>query len=64
VAFDDAAAAEYAALVVSRERAGKPISRANAPIAAICSCGMHTLATRNVDDFGHIDIVVINPWEA
>ncbi|MFP4430676.1 MAG: hypothetical protein ACLFPV_05460 [Spirochaetaceae bacterium] len=29
-----------------------------------CRCGMHPLATRNVDDFEHIDIVVINPWEA
>ncbi len=64
VAFDDAAAAEYAALVVSRERAGKPISMADAQIAAICRCGTHTLATRNVDDFEDTGISVINPWEA
>jgi predicted nucleic acid-binding protein len=35
-AFDEAAAAHYADIVVVRERAGRPISAADAQIAAIC----------------------------
>jgi len=58
------AAAEYAAPVVSRERAGKPMCMADAQIAVICRYGIHTQATRNVDDFEDTGIAVINPWEA
>ena len=61
-AFDATAAAHYADLVVVRERAGRPISMADAQIAAICRSHGASLATRNVDDFGNIDLKIINPW--
>ena len=49
-------------LVVVRERAGRPISMADAQIAAICRSHGASLATRNVDDFENIDLKIINPW--
>lgn len=60
--FDATAASHYADIVVARERAGRPISAADAQIAAICrSHGAH-LATRNVDDFASTGITIANPW--
>lgn len=61
-AFDSMAASHYADIVVAREKAGRPISTADAQIAAICrSHGAH-LATRNVDDFASTGITIANPW--
>ena len=62
VAFDEAAAAHYADIVVRRERAGRPISTADAQIAAICRSHNAVLATRNVEDFVDTGITIINPW--
>ena len=45
--FDAAAAGHYADLLSDRERAGAPISAADAQIAAICRKLGATLATRN-----------------
>lgn len=60
--FDVDAAVHYAALVSQRERAGRPISMADAQIAAICRRHAATLATRNSKDFEGVDIVLANPW--
>ncbi len=62
--FDAGAAAHYAALVSDRERAGRPISAADAQIAAICRKLRATLATRNTDDFEAAGIALINPWHS
>ena len=62
VAFDATAAAHYADIVVGRERAGRPISAADAQIAAVCRSHHAVLATRNVDDFTKTGITVVNPW--
>ena len=62
VAFDATAAAHYADIVVGRERAGRPISAADAQIAAVCRSHDAVLATRNVDDFTNTGITVVNPW--
>ncbi|GAA3790054.1 type II toxin-antitoxin system VapC family toxin [Amycolatopsis tucumanensis] len=62
--FDDAAAEQYAGIVAGRERAGRPISMADAQIAAICRCYGAPLATRNVEDFSGVGLRVLNPWEA
>ena len=62
VPFDETAAAHYADIVVRRERVGKPISTADAQIAAICRSHGALLVTRNVDDFADIDVRTINPW--
>lgn len=62
--FGATAAAHYAALVSDRERAGRPISIADAQIAAICRALGATLATRNTDDFEATGIELINPWRS
>ena len=62
--FDAPAATHYAEIVASRERAGRPISMADAQIAAICRHWRATLATRNVDDFVDTGIDAQNPWDA
>lgn len=60
--FDETAAAHYADIVVRREHSGRPISTADAQIAAICRSYGAVLATRNVDDFTDTGISVVNPW--
>ncbi len=62
--FDSQAAGRYAAVVVGREKLGRPISMADAQIAAICSVHSATLATRNTGDFTDTGISLINPWDA
>ena len=62
--FDAVAAAHYADLVVERERIGRPISMADAQIAAICRSHGAAFATRNVDDFADVGVEVVNPWTA
>ncbi|MGM1017593.1 MAG: type II toxin-antitoxin system VapC family toxin [Actinomycetota bacterium] len=64
LAFDEGAAAEYAAVLVARERAGMPISMADAQIAAICRVHRAACATRNTRDFAHAGIDLIDPWSA
>lgn len=61
-AFDATAAAHYADIVATRERAGRPISMADALIAAICRSCNAQLATRNTDDFTDTGIAIANPW--
>lgn len=62
--FDEPAAVAYAEIAAARRQAGKPISQADAIIAAICRHHGVSLVTRNVDDFTGTGIVVVNPWEA
>lgn len=62
LAFDATAAADYAGIVSSRDRAGEPIDGFDAQIAAICRVHGATLATRNVKDFHGTGIDVIDPW--
>ena len=62
--FDSAAAAQYAVIVATRTRNGRPVSVEDAQIAAIAVTSGMTLATRNTDDFEFIDgLAIINPWE-
>ena len=60
--FDAAAATHYAALVSEREAIGRPISMADAQIAAICRKLGATLATRNTSDFQDTGIDLLDPW--
>jgi predicted nucleic acid-binding protein len=62
--FDGPAAEQYAAVVVGREKKGRPISTADAQIAAICRVHSARLATRNTGDFIDTGIDLINPWNA
>ena len=63
LAFDARAAAEYAQIVVGRERAGSPISGFDAQIASICRANDAVLATRNLKDFAETGIDLTNPWQ-
>jgi predicted nucleic acid-binding protein len=60
--FDSAAAREYAVIAVTRRRLGRPISEADARIAAIARSRGAPLATRNTEDFEGCDLEVLNPW--
>ena len=60
--FDLRAAAEYARIVSDRERAGRPISAADAQIAAVCRSLGARLATRDSSDFAATGIELIDPW--
>lgn len=60
--FDDTAAARYADVLVAREYVGAPIATADAQIAAICLAHGATCATRNVKDFAHTGVELLDPW--
>lgn len=62
--FDLDAAAAYSEIVAVRSRLGRPISVADAQIAAICRATDAVLASRNTADFEHTGIQVVNPWQA
>ena len=62
LSFDAPAAAAYANVVVTRRRAGRPISQFDAQIAAIALSRRASLATRNVSDFEDCGLVLSNPW--
>jgi len=64
LAFDGLAAEHYAELVAERERQGRPVSIADAQIAAICRHHDATLATRNTRDFDSTGIGIVDPWHA
>jgi toxin FitB len=61
--FDSPAASAYADIAVTRRRSGRPISQADAQIAAIASSRGASLATRNKDDFVDCGIDVVDPWQ-
>ena len=61
-AFDAAAARHYADLLSDREASGRPMSAADAQIAAICRSRSATLATRNTNDFDGTGIELLDPW--
>ena len=62
LAFDDAAAAPYADVLLARETVGRPITTADAQIAAICLAHDATCATRNLKDFAHTGVNLLDPW--
>jgi predicted nucleic acid-binding protein len=64
VAFDETAAAHYGDIAARRERDGRPISAADAQIAATCRSDAATLPTRNLSDFVDTGVTVVSPWTA
>ena len=63
LAYDAAAARQYADVRARREAAGHSVSVEDTMIAAICLAGGHALATRNTRDFADAGIVLHDPWE-
>lgn len=62
--FDEACAGQYADILLAREMVGLPISTADAQIAAICRAHHATCATRNLKDFAHTGVELVDPWTA
>lgn len=61
--FDVPAADIYAEIVAARRALGRPMMQFDAQIAAIAISRGASLATRNVRDFDHLGLDVINPWD-
>ncbi len=61
--FDNQAAIAYASVSAARRQAGRPISIADAQIAAVARARDAAIATRNTHDFEGCGIPVINPWD-
>ena len=60
--FDRTAAHAYALVFAERQRLGRPIKQPDAQIAAIARSRGAAVATRNIADFEHCGVKVINPW--
>jgi hypothetical protein len=61
--FESDAARAYSRIGAHRRGLGKPISHADAQIAAIAQVRRAKLATRNSADFRDCGVEVLNPWE-
>jgi predicted nucleic acid-binding protein len=61
--FASDAALRYAEIAADRRKRGQPISHFDAQIAAISRASGATVGTRNVSDFLHCGIDVVNPWD-
>jgi hypothetical protein len=64
LSFDSAAARNFGDIIVSRQQNGRTYDHADAQIAAIARAQGAAVATRNVGDFEHCGIKVIDPWTA
>lgn len=60
--FDSISSEHFAEIASNRRNIGRPISHADAQIAAICKQHQMTLVTRNVSDFSDCGIDLINPF--
>lgn len=61
--FDGDAADYYATIAAHRRSIGRPISQLDAQIAAIAASRGASIATRNIRDFEHLDLDIIDPWD-
>ena len=64
LAYDESAARIYGDLMGDRKEIGLPMSVPDGQIAAIARLNHLAVATRNVLDFEHCGIDVLNPFEA
>lgn len=62
LAFGSREAEYFAEIVAGRYRRGLPIGEFDAQIAAIARAYGFAVVTRNVVDFEHCGIEIINPW--
>ena len=62
--FEAAAAARYLGIVLARRRAGNPIEKFDALIAAIALAAGAGIATRDTGGFAGCGLTVIDPWTA
>ena len=64
LAYDESAARIYGELMGDRKELGLPMSVPDGQIAAIARLNHLAVATRNILDFEHCGIDVLNPFEA
>jgi toxin FitB len=64
LAFESDAARHFARIAARRRALGRPVSHADAQIAAMARAQGAKLATANGPDFADCSIVVIDPWRA
>jgi toxin FitB len=62
--FDRAAAGEFGAIAAARRKAGLHIKVFDSQIAAIARVHGAAVATRDIEDFSHSGVLIINPWTA
>lgn len=62
--FDGSTAALWGRLMGDGDRAGRTPAAADAQIAAVAIHHQLTLITRNVKDFEHFDLKMLNPWQS
>ncbi len=60
--FEGDAARVFSKIAANRRALGRPISHADAQIAAIAQVRRAKLATRNVEDFQNSGLDVVDPW--
>jgi len=60
--FDSAAARAFSKIASSRRTSGRPISHADAQIAAIAKSRRAKVATRDVRGFEQCGVDVVDPW--
>jgi toxin FitB len=60
--FEGDAARVFSKIAASRRALGRPISHADAQIAAIAQVRSAKLATRNVEDFEECGVDIVDPW--
>ncbi len=60
--FTSAAAIAYADIMGDRKEIGRPMSLLDGQIAGIASANQFAIATRNIKDFEHCGIELINPF--
>lgn len=61
--FDEEAALTYGTIMAEAKRRGQPMSAPDGMIAAVARTKAGALATRNIDDFRHCGVELINPWD-
>ena len=61
--FESDAARVFSRIAVHRRALGKPISHADAQIAAIAQARGAKLATRNTGDFKDCGLDIVDPWQ-
>ena len=62
--FDSKAALEYGNIKFTRQKIGKPVNNAiDLQMAAIARAYNLAIVTRNVKDFEHVGLKIINPWD-
>ena len=62
--FESGAARNFSRILSHRRGIGRPMSYADAQIAAIAQLHSATVATRNVADFADCGVDVVDPWAA